>query len=752
MYSELSFVSPTLWTVRSTDSPTDLIAVYPRLPPEASFVQLNTRLARLMHWLVAASAVAVPVADSITFAEPPSGWWSNDSTAAMVVEPPTLPGAHRWSIDSPRHRGRVYSIVFSPDGRRLATGGVDGVVRIWDVKTSRFERAFTGFRWNVQELAWSPDGSRLASNSPTEGVVRVWEIETGRLLAELKQVGAKRIVCGLLCWSLDGQKLAACAGRSGAVFVSDELGEFREITATGQPISAFSWSTNKRFLVAGLTNPISIHDGTSGRQTLVLEESEDHNGRATWSQDGSRIAAAAGGTLAIWDAATGKKIRTVPLRPLHLAWSDDDRTLAVQTNASLHFIDPATGVESARIVVSPVSWMGWQPQHECVATVVGQRIDFWRPGEQTAASSIAVGAVEPPVFRPGAPLVTGLGTDTLRLWDTKTFTREHELRQDPPGGLRTFITAALAPSGSGLATANDQGTVQLWKTDDGTQVAGAAGTVGPSRCLSWSADGTRLAVAGADKVIHIISRDGTAGSQLKGHEANVRAVAWSPSGQQLASAAVDKSVRVWDVETGRQTASFPLDVDVSALDWTMVRGAPALACGLVNTGVKLINPATGKDIATLAKGASSLSNPITAVAWLPGKTPRLVAAQSYHLVELFDAAAGQALTWQLAPGGATNVLGLNKGALVATRAQDRTVRFWEAATGKLRGCLLDEAGVPVLISATGDLRHPADAVPDLIAIVDTAEGQKTMRLDALARGYRWKNAPGSKAFALPRTE
>jgi hypothetical protein len=58
----------------------------------------------------------------------------------------------------------------------------------------------------------------------------------------------------------------------------------------------------------------------------------------------------------------------------------------------------------------------------------------------------------------------------------------------------------------------------------------------------------------------------------------------------------------------------------------------------------------------------------------------------------------------------------------------------------------------VLISATGDLRHPADAVPDLIAIVDTAEGQKTMRLDALARGYRWKNAPGSKAFALPRTE
>ena len=46
-------------------------------------MQLNTRLTRLMHWLVAASAVAVLAADSVTVAEPPSGWWINDSTAAL---------------------------------------------------------------------------------------------------------------------------------------------------------------------------------------------------------------------------------------------------------------------------------------------------------------------------------------------------------------------------------------------------------------------------------------------------------------------------------------------------------------------------------------------------------------------------------------------------------------------------------------------------------------------------------------------
>jgi WD40 repeat protein len=143
--------------------------------------------------------------------------------------------------------------------------------------------------------------------------------------------------------------------------------------------------------------------------------------------------------------------------------------------------------------------------------------------------------------------------------------------------------------------------------------------------------------------------------------------------------------------------------------------------------------------------------PFTAVAWLPGKTPRLLAGQVHHLVELFDTATGQATAWQLAPGGATDTLSVNKGTLVATRAQDRTVRFWNAATGRLQGCLLDEAGVPVLITPSGQLRHPADAVPDLIAIVDTPEGQKTLGLDELARRHRWRNASRSGMFSLPST-
>lgn len=82
-----------------------------------------------------------------------------------------------------------------------------------------------------------------------------------------------------------------------------------------------------------------------------------------------------------------------------------------------------------------------------------------------------------------------------------------------------------------------------------------------------------------DKLIRIVSSDGTVVCQLEGHAGHVGAMAWAPSGQQLVSAATDKSLLVWDVETGRQTASFPVQTEVSALGWKVVgecRPSPAV--------------------------------------------------------------------------------------------------------------------------------------------------------------------------------
>ncbi len=71
-------------------------------------------------------------------------WIRKEGTAMMVLEPSILRGVSRWTLESPRHRGAILCMAASPDGARVATGGVDGVVRIWNLTTGTLEKAFAG--------------------------------------------------------------------------------------------------------------------------------------------------------------------------------------------------------------------------------------------------------------------------------------------------------------------------------------------------------------------------------------------------------------------------------------------------------------------------------------------------------------------------------------------------------------------------------------------------------------------------------
>jgi len=93
---------------------------------------------------------------------------------ALVAEPQEIPGVRAWTFETQRHRGGITSVVHSPDGTKLATGGYDGTVRIWDAANGESLQILHGHDDPVMAVAWSPDVRYLVS-AGRGGKICLWE-------------------------------------------------------------------------------------------------------------------------------------------------------------------------------------------------------------------------------------------------------------------------------------------------------------------------------------------------------------------------------------------------------------------------------------------------------------------------------------------------------------------------------------------------------------------------------------------------
>jgi WD40 repeat protein len=114
------------------------------------------------------------------------------------------------------HTADVSSVVFSPDGSRLASASSDTTVKIWDTATGEELQTLEGHTFAVYSVAFSPDGRRLASCSPDK-TVKVWDTTSGQETLTLK---GHSLGVSSVAFSADGLQLAS-GGFDGTVRVWD---------------------------------------------------------------------------------------------------------------------------------------------------------------------------------------------------------------------------------------------------------------------------------------------------------------------------------------------------------------------------------------------------------------------------------------------------------------------------------------------------------------------------------------------------
>ena len=156
--------------------------------------------------------------------------WSPDGkTLSTVVNGDLI----LWDPDTGKMRGKlpgtvngVYCLAWSPDGTMLATGSADNggfwrglipdamldppaTATIWDAKTFKVRHVLTGHRHHIASIAWRPDGRFLATGSWDKSVI-IWAVGSGKRAATLVE-GIDEVV-DAVAWSTDGKVLATTFG------------------------------------------------------------------------------------------------------------------------------------------------------------------------------------------------------------------------------------------------------------------------------------------------------------------------------------------------------------------------------------------------------------------------------------------------------------------------------------------------------------------------------------------------------------
>jgi Tol biopolymer transport system component len=459
-------------------------------------------------------------------------------------------------------RTALFQPTFSPDGTQIAyfVGGGDwgNTLRVMNADGSDVRVVIDQEFGHVNDLAWSPDGSRLAFHAPYGGGIWIVGVD-GSGLTEVSQWGAAPR------WSPTGRQLAFES--AGGIWVINPDGSgLRQLALPGRRDPVWSPDGSRIAYLVKHSLYVADLDGTHVRTLGTLELTPSPKPPVVWiplplsasgetdsvlRRDGEILGYT--GDLIAMDPRTGETrvlvhARDIPHRIGNAAWSADGRWVAYDIAAESGLFVVNADREPRQVALDPGPWT-WSPTAPKLAMVRNSRLTVVdaSTGRQTDLGDVVGDVTSAPVWSPdGTRILFGARGGSLYSVDVRSGERSLFVRL-PGEDLDSMDQIAWSPDGAHLAILNDlePGGGRLYVMDaDGSNLRVLVDDVVLGG-FDWSPDGTRLtypSFSGPDERelrIWTVSLDGSGPSLVASHTNDQCCIdggspVWSPDGSQIA--------------------------------------------------------------------------------------------------------------------------------------------------------------------------------------------------------------------------
>jgi len=376
-----------------------------------------------------------------------------------------------------RHHGSVKKAFFHQDEKYIVSVSRDArkkysskdIITLWDIETGQKIKSFSGGNV-VNSVVFSADGKFMASGEES-GSIKIWDIETER---EIKTFSDNYIFSSNKTFSLDGKHFVSYYPFK---LWDEKTGkEIRIFKDHFYSVKSAVFSSDGKYIVSGDNKGlIKLWNVETGKETRTFTGHTNAVNTLSYSHDGKYIVSGSDdNTIKFWNVETGQEIKTFTGHDASvesIVFSPDEKIIISGSNNTIKLWDVETGQEIKtfkRTGNDYLNKINVSPNGQYfLSNFIFRKVKLWntKTGRKIRTYKDAYGDM---VFNPDGKkfISTYAGGGDIKLWNVET---EKEVRNfsGHDGMVNNVI---FSSDGKNFISGSDDNTIKLWNVETGQEI------------------------------------------------------------------------------------------------------------------------------------------------------------------------------------------------------------------------------------------------------------------------------------------